>query len=82
MKLMPNTSGCFEQFFLESLSISSQEQLEGERYQIVLDDQLKKGKSYVLSLQFQGKLSSHLQGFYQSHYTTLSGDSRFATVKH
>ncbi|ERL90492.1 hypothetical protein D910_07840, partial [Dendroctonus ponderosae] len=45
----------------ESLSISSQEHLEGERYEIVLDDQLKKGKSYVLTLQFQGELNSLLQ---------------------
>lgn len=51
--------------------------MEGERYKIVLGQQLKKDKNYALNLEFQGELNNQLQGFYKSQYTSSSGEARF-----
>lgn len=63
--------------FLEAIPITSQDYMEGERYKIVLGQQLKKDKNYALDLEFQGELNNQLQGFYKSQYSSSSGETRF-----
>ncbi|CAG9772621.1 unnamed protein product [Ceutorhynchus assimilis] len=62
----------------ESIQVASQEYLEGERYRIILKQNLQKNKNYVLNLAFNGELNNQLQGFYRSEYISPSGDKRFA----
>ena len=41
-----------------------------------LDEKLEKDKEYYLSMDFSGKLSDNMEGFYKSEYTTKSGEKR------
>ncbi|XP_050293871.1 aminopeptidase N-like isoform X2 [Anthonomus grandis grandis] len=58
--------------------VTHQHYMEGERYKIVLGDQLVKGNDYVLSLNFKGKLNDQLQGFYRCQYPDTMGEIRYA----
>ncbi|XP_030759058.1 endoplasmic reticulum aminopeptidase 1-like [Sitophilus oryzae] len=62
----------------DSLPIRSHDYLEGQRYRIVVDQKLKKDKTYSLNLRYQGELNNQLQGFYKSHYQSPSGETRIA----
>ncbi|XP_050507051.1 aminopeptidase N-like isoform X3 [Diabrotica virgifera virgifera] len=50
------------------LEIKEQLYYEKEKYKIVLKEHLRKNEEYQLDLNFNGKLSGHLQGFYRIKY--------------
>lgn len=47
-----------------------------EQYLVEMKDELKRGEKYTVKLEFNGKLSNTMTGFYKSSYKTKSGEMR------
>ncbi|XP_072384886.1 aminopeptidase N-like isoform X3 [Diabrotica undecimpunctata] len=68
------------------LEIKEQLYYEKEKYKIVLKEHLRKNEEYQLDVNFDGKLSGHLQGFYrikyydQIHRQRLIASTQFSPV--
>ncbi|XP_074039216.1 aminopeptidase N isoform X3 [Leptinotarsa decemlineata] len=58
------------------IEIREQGYVEGDKYKIILMEDLKRNETYDLSMTFNGQLNGHLQGFYLSQYNDASGRER------
>ncbi|KAJ8921422.1 hypothetical protein NQ315_003040 [Exocentrus adspersus] len=62
------------------IAINDQDYIAGQRYRIVLDENLKSGGEYELALKYNGELNRHLQGFYLSRFNDRLGNERYAAA--
>lgn len=74
-----------EKLFVRSLNrsdaqvkIKENDYIDGQRYRIVLNDELNVNEHYQLTIGYEGKLNEQLQGFYGSEYT----DGAFAGAQY
>ena len=59
----------------QGLSISEHKyDLDREFYIAKLAEPLEAGLEYVMSMEFEGYLNDHLDGFYRSSYTNAKGE--------
>ncbi|KAJ8967089.1 hypothetical protein NQ314_003101 [Rhamnusium bicolor] len=58
------------------ITINDQDYVEGQKYRIMLNENLEIGEEYLLGIKFIGELNSHLQGFYRSRYNDEFGRER------
>ncbi|XP_018579251.1 aminopeptidase N isoform X2 [Anoplophora glabripennis] len=64
-------------FDSKPIEINDQDYIQGQKYRIHLNEQLKKGEEYQLDMKFNGELNKHLQGFYRSQYNDRLGNERY-----